>query len=125
MSTAATTFTTVINEKSSAVYTATLKDENDTAIGSGAIDALTITLVNKADGSTINSRLDQNALNANNVAVTGAGVLTYTLQEADTAINDVDLATETHVATFKLQFNTTSYLTWDVEFTIRNLAQVT
>jgi hypothetical protein len=125
MATAATTFTTVINEGANAVYTATLQDENAAAIGSGDIDSLTLTLVNKADGSTINSRLDQNVLNANNVTVSAGGALVFTLQPADTAINDVDLSTETHVATFKMQFNTVSFSNWDVEFTIRNMAQVT
>ena len=125
MSSAPVTFTLVVNEGSIAKYSCSLEDENAASVGSGVIDSLTLTLVNKADGSIINSRSDQDVLNTNNVTVSAGGALVYLLQPADTAIIDTDLSTETHVGTFKMQFNTTGFSTWDVEFVIRNLAQVT
>jgi len=124
MSTTPTTFATVINEGSVALYQSSLVDELGVAIGSGRVDALTLTLANKADGSIINSRSDQNVLNANNVTVSAGGALAYVLQTADTAMIDTDLPTETHVATFKMQYDTVSFSNWDVEFIIRNLEQV-
>lgn len=124
MSTKPTTFPEIVNEQSSAVYTATLKDENGTVIGSGAIDSLTLTLSNVADGSIINSRDEQDALNANNVTVSGGGVLVLTLQPADTAIIDPTQDFELHRATFQMQFNTVSFSNWDVDFMIRNLSKV-
>jgi hypothetical protein len=135
MSRKPTTFATTINEGSSAVYTATLADENGTSIGSGAIDALTLTFSNVADGAIINTRDGQNVLNANNVSVSGGGALVFTLQPADTAIivaspsvvvkNADGEVIEVHRATFQMNFNTTSYSTWDVDFIIRDLSKVT
>ena len=120
-----TTFTQVIEEKSSAVYTVTVKDNNGTAIGSGSMDALTLTLVNRADDTVLNSRTDQNVLNANNVTVSGLGVITFTLQAADTAMVDPLREFETHRATFKLTYGTTNTRNWAVDFNIHNLKQVT
>ena len=118
------TFDTCLNEQSTAVYTATLEDENGTSIGSGAIDAITLTLSNVADGAIINSRNVQNVLNLNDVTITGGGLLTFTLQPADTTIIDTTQDFETHRATFQMQFNSVSYHNWDVDFRIRNLTKV-
>lgn len=117
-------FSTVVNEKTSAVYSAQLEDENGVPIGSGIIDSLTLTLSNVDDGAIVNSRNAVNALNANDVVVTSGGLLTYTMQPADTAIVDTSKASEVRRATFQMQFNTVSFSTWDVDFVIRNLTQV-
>jgi hypothetical protein len=126
MDSSATTFTVNPNEASTMVYRATLQDESvpPVAIGSGDIDTLTLTLVNEADGSIINGRSDQNVLNANNVTVSAGGDLVFIQQPADTAIINPNLSTETHLATFKMQFNTTSYSNWPVKFSVINLSQV-
>lgn len=125
MSKEPTKFEVIVNEKATAIYTANLQDENGTAIGSGAIDSLSLTLSNAADGSIINSRNGQDALNANNVTVTGGGVLTFTLQPADTAILDDAVEYETHRATWQMQFNTVSFANWDIDIVVRNLSKVT
>jgi len=125
MSAAPTTFTSILNEKSTGLYTANLVDDLAVAIGSGRIDALTLTLCNKDDGAIINGRDDQNVLNTNNVTVSAGGVLVYTIQPLDGIIVDVLADTETHVATFKMQYDTDKFSNWDVEFTIRNLTKVT
>ena len=125
MSAAATVLTPIVNEKSTAVYAANLTDENDVAIGSGVIDVLTMTLSNVVDGAIINARDGQDVLNTNNVTVSAGGALVFTMQPADTAIIDSTRDVEVHRATFQLQFNSVSYSTWDVEFTVRNLKKVT
>jgi len=125
MAVSPTTFTTVVNEKSTAKYTATLKDEDGNIIPAANIVSLTLTLCEVPDGTIINSRNDQDVLNTNNVTVDSSGILIYTLQELDTIIVNPALATEIHRATFKMTFNTTGKATWDVEFTIRNLVKVT
>lgn len=118
-------FDQIINEKSTALYTAVLKDANNVLIGSGDIVSLSITLCNVADGSIINSRNAQDALNANDVTVDVSGNLVFTLRPADTIIVDPTLEFEKHRATFIMVFNGTSQATWDVDFKVRNLVKVT
>ncbi len=128
MSLLPTKFVKVINEGSTAVYTLPqLQDENELPILLADIDSLTITLCNLLDGTTINSRLDQNALNANNVVVSTGGALRFNIQSADTGIVDGTLKVdgiEVHRATFKMVFNSVSDSNWDVDFNIRNLKKV-
>ena len=119
-----TKFEDVINEASTAVYSTQLTDQDGTNILLAAIDSLTITLCTVIGGTIINSRNDQNALNANGVTVSSSGLLTYVIEAADGAIIDLSLATdavEVHRATFKLNFNTVSFSNWDVDFNFRNL----
>lgn len=119
-------FDQMINEGNTAIYTATLKDEAGTVIPASAISALTITLSNVADGTIINSRNAQDALNANNVTIHAtSGLLTYTLQPSDTAIQDDEQPYETHRATFQCTYNAgAGQSNWDVDFMIRNLSKV-
>lgn len=124
MSATPTRFATILNEGSTGMYTVALVDDLAVAIGTARIDALTLSLANKADGATVNGRSDQDALNANNVTVSAGGVLVYTVQPLDSVIVDPTLDYETHVATFKLQYDTNKFANWDVEILIRNLAGV-
>ena len=128
----AKTFTQIINERSIAVYTAQLQDENAVAIGSALINTLELSFFDLATATIINSRDAQNVLNANNVVVTAGGLLTWTLQPADTAILSAILfgvtgfvEFETHRASFDCVFNgSASRSTWDVDFKIRNLGKI-
>ena len=114
-----------IPEKTTPVYTVTLRDELGNAIGSGEVNELTLTLINLVDEAIINLRDNQDVLNANNVTLSVAGVLTYTLQPADTAIQDQTKAIETHRAVFYVRYNTTKHWRWQVDFPIQNLCKVT
>lgn len=74
----------------SATFTATLKNDDGTAIPYDAggteqprISTLTLNLTDAASGSVVNSRSSQEALNTNNVTVDSAGVLTWLVQVAD------------------------------------------
>jgi hypothetical protein len=59
------------------------------------------------------------------VTLNTGGILTWTMQPLDTAIQNVTLEKEVHRATFEMQFNGVGYATWDVDFVVRNLSQVT
>ena len=88
-------------------FTGTLLDSDGTAIPLANIDALTLTLTNAADGSTVNSRSAQNVLNTNNVTVDSTtGALTWLIQPEDTTLVDTDLASEDHVAVFNWTYET-------------------
>ena len=124
MAVSPTTFTAVLNEKSTAKYTATLKDEDGIIIADTDIVSLTLTLCEIPGGTIINTRNDQDVLNTNNVTVDSLGVLIWTLQEADNIIVNTALDVEVHNATFKMTFNTTGKATWDIDISVRNLSKV-
>lgn len=94
-----------LNEDTQATYTATLlsdtSDSGSTVAGS-ALLTLTLTYFDEHTGDIINSRDGQNVLNANNVTVSEAGVLTWSIQAADTAVVTEGNAGsyERHVAQF-------------------------
>ena len=90
-----------VYEKSTAEFTATVQDENGTAIGSGSLTTLTLTLFDKLTNSIINSRNDQNVLNANGVTVSAQGALVWTMDPLDNQILNAELKNEKHVAMFK------------------------
>ncbi len=120
-----TGFSTIVNEGSSALYTATLTDQFGAVIPASTITTLTLTLCT-LNGTIINSRSDQDVLNTNNVVVLESGVLTFTLQAADTAIIETGaLKHETHRGTFSMAFGGGSNATWDADFVIRNLTKIT
>ncbi len=66
------------------------------------VSTLTLTLKDQ-DGNTINSRSAQNVLNANNVTFHATtGLLTWSIQTADTTLHDAAAASATHTGTFLL-----------------------
>jgi len=91
-----------VREKTTRRYTAALKDETGAAIGGGVISSLKLTLYNRADGAIINSRNQQNVLNANGVTIDDSGNLTWTIEPADNPIIDATLSYEEHIALFEL-----------------------
>lgn len=113
-----------IPERSSAVYTATLTDETGAAVAAGALTSLTLTLYEEGTEGTVNARSGQNILNANNVTMSEAGVLTWAIQPADTAcLTSAEL--ETHVALFRAAWGSGGALNWEARFGVENLRKVT
>jgi hypothetical protein len=90
-----------IRERCTHLYTATIADEAGAAIPGGSLTSLTLTLYDKASGSIINGRNAQNVLNANGVAVDGAGQVAWTISEADSVHLAGNGRVETHVALFR------------------------
>ena len=102
-----TVLTDEILEKTTPKITATIKDEDGNAIASTDLNTLTLTFWNLTDpdNSIINNRNSQNVLNANNVTVDTNGLLTWTLQPADTTISDSTLPKQTCRAMFEWTYN--------------------
>ena len=94
---------TTINERSSFLYTGKVVDESGNPIAGSELDSLTLTLYNEADKAIINSRDDQDILNANGVTVSAEGVLSWPASSADNPIvGDVGIGLrEHHIAQFE------------------------
>ena len=119
--------TFAIDEKETGQYTASVVgNDGVTPLPGATLSTLTLTLyVIKADGTDgiVNTRDNQNVLNANNVTVDANGLLTWAIQTADTALIEV-IPFERHIALFQW--------TWpsgagkhEVVFIVRNLRRVT
>lgn len=113
-------------EKTSGQMTGTLTDETGAVVPAASLTTLTLTLFDLASGTILNSRDAQNVLNTNNVTVSALGVLVWTIQPADNAIVNDNLARETHRALFQW--------TWSAgaksgkgyqDLVVENLAKVT
>lgn len=114
-----------VYEKTSAKLTAILKDETGAAVSSALLTTFTLTLYDKATGAIINSRDDQNVLNANNVTVDTSGNVVWTLQPADNIILDDSLNREHHRALFEWSWATGTKTGKDyVDISVLNLAKV-
>ena len=115
-------------ENTSAVYTATLKDQDGVVIAAGSLDALTLTLYNDKDGTIINSRSQQNCLNANNVTVDSSGGLIWVMQPADNVIVDTALEpgqTEVHKGLFEWTWDTTRKGRHELQIDVTQVDEVT
>ena len=75
-----------INERTSALYSATLTDETGAVIDGTALDSATITAYDVTTEEIINSRNAQNCLNTNGVTISALGVLKWQMTPADSAI---------------------------------------
>lgn len=75
-----------INERTSALYTATLLNELGGVIDGGTLDSLTITAYDVTTEEIINSRNAQNCLNTNGVTISALGVLKWQMTPADSSI---------------------------------------
>jgi hypothetical protein len=94
-----------VQEKESAVYRATLVDENKAAVPASNLSTLTLTLYDKLTGQVINSRDAQDVKNTNDVAIDETGTLVWSMRPADNVIVTDTNAVEPHVALFRA--------TWD------------
>jgi hypothetical protein len=88
-----------INEKSTGRYQAVIVgNDGITPLPGATLSTLVLTLyVIKADGTDSLIRTSQNILNANNVTVSAGGVITWTIQPADTTLVE-DIPFERHIA---------------------------
>lgn len=95
----------VVLERTTAVYSATIKDEGGVAIPASSLSALTLTLYAQESGSIINTRDGQDILNANDVTVDEDGLLTWVMQPADNAMSSTtEAGLERHVALFEWSY---------------------
>lgn len=117
-----------VNEKTTARYTCTLKDQNDVVVPAASLSTFTLDLYDVDSGAAINSRTAQNVLNANDVTVSAGGVVVWTMRPADNAIVGTK-ELEAHTALFKATWvdaNTvTQQLEHEVSILVLNLNKVT
>jgi hypothetical protein len=108
-------------ERSSGVITATLNDETGAPVPLASMTALTLTLYDQATRGILNSRQNQNVLNANNVTMGAAnGLVTWAVQPADQAC--VSGKDETHVALFVAKWAAgAKEHAWEVRLVVDNL----
>ena len=83
-----------VDEKTNPTHEYTILDEDGNA---SQPTVFTLTYYNRATGTIINSRDDQNVLNLNNVVITN-GIMAWSMQVADTTIVTDTLGTEINVA---------------------------
>src|SRR4030067_1483773 len=92
------------NEGCSGLHTFNLLDESEDAIALDDLYSLTLTLYDTASNAIINNRNEQNVLNTNDVTVSEAGAVSWSIKPADTMIVNTDLEpnqTECHIAVFE------------------------
>jgi len=116
--------------KSSAWYTAILKDRLGVVIPSTALTSLTLTLYALSFVPTppgtyyINNRNAQNVLNANGVTLDVNGNLTWAISPLDTVILEVTASYEYHVALFQWVGPDVGTGKQEVTFCVERIAEV-
>ena len=117
-----------INERETGTYTATVTgNDGVTAIPAVSISTFVLSLYAiLANGTVtfINGRNDQNVLNANNVTISGAGLLTWAIQVADTAIQEATLPFERHIALWEWVTTAGAAGKHEIILVVKNLSQV-
>lgn len=114
-----------ILEDSSYELTLTWRNEDGNAIALAEVSTLTLTYYQRFSGDIINSRSDQNVLNTNNVTYHAtSGLMTWTVQPADTAITDTALDIEAHRALFEIQLTSGARGKKEVDLYVTNLVKV-
>ena len=108
-------------EDTSGTYTGRLVDETGTPVSSANIDTATLSLYDTADDAIINSRSEQNVLNANQVTIDTSGLITWAFLAADMPRLHFNRLTELHTALFIISFDD-EVLLHKVSFRIHPLA---
>lgn len=123
-----------VDEQTRPDYSFSMTDSADgSTIPESSLQTLTLTYYNVADGSIINSRDDQDIKDTNNVVVASLGTVTWTLQDADTTIQDTSATEvdeyERHRALFTWTYTSSDGLTKsgrdEIDILVKNLGKVT
>lgn len=124
--------TTPVLEKSSALYTCTLRDENGTPIVGTAVQTAVVTLTDQF-GTVVNSRTAQDVKNTNGGSIGASnGLFSLLMVGADHALTAPELADDTRnherrltlVVTFSRVGGTTGTLTHEARWPLYELDQV-
>lgn len=95
-----------ITEGSTQIYTVTLVDESGDPIPLAQISSIQLTYKNDLKDTVINTREDQNVLNANDCTYHATdGTFTWNLQVADTTAVNADLRFDTNLAVITWTWN--------------------
>jgi len=116
-----------ISERETGTYTATVTgNDGATPVPGASLTSITLTLYAiLANGtiSFINGRNHQNVLNANNVTINGAGLLTWAIQIADTTLVEALLPFERHIGLFEWLTTSGAAGKHEIILVVKNLTQ--
>ena len=101
-----------IREKSTFRLTANLQDAAGNAVSGASLTTLTLTLTEPTTDTVVNSRNNQDALNANGVTVDGAGALVWEGTVADSTPLLDTREVEQRVALFKFTWDSGTKAGW-------------
>ena len=87
-----------VNQGSTFLYQATLKDETGTGIPAASLATFILTYYDFTTGQIINGRAAQNILNANGVTINASGNVAWTGTPSDSVVVSNRYAEELHVA---------------------------
>lgn len=99
----------------------TLLDEDNVVVGASRLTSATLTLRDLETNRVINSRLNQDVLNANDVTIDEEGRVTWTLGAADNALVRSNQALEHHRGRFSFAWTGGGAFDHDVYLWIRKL----
>jgi hypothetical protein len=120
--------TIVTNELSSCYFEGTLKDEQGVVVPLASLSSITLTLFGKKVDDIINSRDDDDVLNAGGGTYHAtSGLFTMTFDGDDSPIitaSSKDGKVEDHWAMFDAQWGTGGRLIWLVKIRVRQLRRV-
>lgn len=116
-----------VKEQTTPKYTATLRDDAGAVLPAASLATLALTLyVVKTDGTIayVNSRNAQDVLNTNNVSIDGNGLITWSVQVADTTLVEA-LPFERHIALWEWTWVTGAKAgKHEVILNVQNLSEV-
>lgn len=113
-----------ISEQETPTYEFRLVDEAGVPIAGSTLNTATLTLYAVPSGTIINSRNGQNVLNANQVTISEAGLVTWTLQLNDVKILDNTLRIEVHRALFLFTWGAGRSKPHEVDLEVENLGKL-
>lgn len=122
------TFIAETREGATSRITGTLVDETGTGITLGYLVSVTLTLTDQETGAVINSRDQQDVLNANDVTIDANGNLTWILAPEDnvilsSTINSLGIV-ERHVALFEWVYATSRKGNCEIYIDVSNVPGV-
>ena len=111
-------------ELTTAIYTATLQNGAGVPIVKANIVSAQLTLKDVDTGEVINSRLNQNIIDDNNVTIHDtSGLLTWTIQPEDNVLINPARQSETHRAVFDIVYSSTQRLRYELYLQVRNITE--
>jgi hypothetical protein len=114
-----------VNEQSTALLSGIFTDEAGAVVGSGEMDTIKATLYNRSNEQIINSRNEQDILNANGGTLDVSGNFTFTFDPADGEIINTEEPYEVHILLLEWTFASgTKGGNQQVELTVMNLPYV-
>jgi hypothetical protein len=111
-----------VRERTSGVYSATLRDEAGAVIPDATLESLTLSRYVTGSGAVVNNRDQQDVLNTNDVTVDSSGTLTWAVRPADNAIVGTHgRRFERHRAVFQFTWSSGTKRGWHaVEFLVQS-----